>query len=214
MRMRSLSVFAATTSVLFLIAGSAWASPPYGVSVGGDSSPGSHSFSGAAGYVGWAIQDATTVYFGCSSLQLAGTVTTGPSGINPYFDFTSWSFIGCITPSGNQSLTQTYTASLSGTTPATLPLVDDIAGFISNIDFHVAWQPIASLCNYEIVGGFATDFDEPTQTLNFDETGFTYDLTLANVNGCGGQLHDGDPVDMAFSFSPTVAGGGDINLFG
>jgi hypothetical protein len=210
--MRTVGAASAAGTALLLMAGSAWASPPYGVSVGGDSSPGSYSFSNSVSPVLWTMQDSTTYTMGCTNLQVAGTVTTGASGVNPYLELTSWSFNGCTGPGGNLRFTQTGTAFLYGTTPATPALVDDIDSYLGSIQFHVATTPLASVCNYDIVGGFSADFDEPTQTLTLDETGFTGNLTLVNVSGCGGQLHDGDPVDMAFSFSPAVTG--DINLFG
>lgn len=213
-KMRAAVAVSAAGAALFLVTGSAWASPPYGVSVDSDSDPGNYSFGNSVGPVSWTMEDTTNVTMGCTGLQVAGTVTTGPSNINPYLHFTSWSFGGCTGPGGNLLFTQTGTAALFGTTPATLPLVDDVVGYVDNIHFHVATSPIAAICNYDIIGDFAADFDEPTQTLTLDETGFTGDLMLANVSGCGGQLHDGDPVDMAFSFHPTVTGGGVINLFG
>jgi len=202
MKLKFLSILAATTSMLVLGAGAASALTPYTVSVGGSTAAGVHSFTATT-------SSFVTNIFSCTSATLGGTVTSGPSAVNPIISITSLSVSGC---GGHTASMAASPWDFYGTGPATTSTTGDIAGEVTGVSMHVGATPIPAVCSFDVTGFSAADFDGATQTLNLDDTGGTGDLVLTNVSGCAGQWNDGDPLDVSASFPLSVPDGA-VNVF-
>jgi len=187
---------------------------PVTVTVGGHTS-GNWAVTASSGTVTFSAQDATVVNMGCVSSNVPSSTSnyaTAGSSVSDVATLGNVQFSGCTGPGGNMVVTQLSTWYLQADGGYTTGTSDDVTGTVTNVDAHVATTPLSSVCNFDVVGTARGVFHESTQTLDVDETGYTYNLTLANVNGCGGQLHDGDPADFAATYTGINATSGNIYI--
>lgn len=197
-RALSLAAAVAVTVALTLVGGAAFASAPYTVAVGGSTAPGTHVFTATTSTL-------TTSYFSCTSTTIGGSVTSGPSGVNPILVLSSLTASGC----GGYTITGAVTPfPFYGTDPVATTGLDDVHGELDDVAFHVQAFPIPAVCNYDVAGFVPGDFDESTQSLNLAGS---FDLIISNVAGCGGRLADGDPFDLSASF-PLSVSDGSVNI--
>jgi hypothetical protein len=185
------------------------------VTVGGHTS-GNWAVTATAGTVAFSAQDATVVTMGCtgSSVPLDAThnfTTAGASVANPA-TLGNVHFTGCTGPGGAMAVTQLSTWYLEADSGYTSGTSDTVSGVITNVDAHVATTPLSSVCSFDVVGQARGTFDEANQTLTVGETGYTGNLTLTNVSGCGGQLNDGDPADFSATYTGVGATSGNVYI--
>jgi hypothetical protein len=193
------AAMAGTGGLCLLAAGAASATTTYPVAVGGSTVAGGHRFTGTGSL---AIGPAS-----CTSATIAGTVNSGP-GVTDVLDIDTLTTSGCTGPGGNMAVTQLSTWYLVADSGYTSGTSDVVQGHLTNIDAHVATTPLSSVCSFDVIGTASASLNEGSQTLTIDETGgYTGNLTLANVSGCGGQLHDGDPADASGTFALTIPDG-------
>jgi len=171
-RFTALAVAGAT----LLITGTAWAAgPPYTVSVGGSSAPGTHAVTAAStGPVKYSIKNnaGTIVNMQCASISGTGTVTSG-SSVNPVAKIASTTWSGCRFPGGTLTFTQSGTWNLVGTGSNATPGTETIAGYVGNmtINTHMAMNP--AICKFTVTSTANGSFDEATQQVKISETGYT-----------------------------------------
>jgi len=131
------------------------------------------------------------------------------------FDSSAWA--GCHFGNLPLTVTQSGTWAIHGTGAATSGTNDVIDGHVDGVHASVAASP-AILCNFTVDGTTDADpgkangsFDESSQVLSVNETGYTGNLVVHNVHGCSGAISDGDPAEFIGDFDVT-ADNGPINL--
>lgn len=186
---------ASAAGALLVVAGAAWGSPPYTVAVGGSTIAGSHVFTGSTSSL--IIGSAS-----CSSATVGGTVTSGPSGVNPVMGITSLSASGC----GSWTLTMASTTwPFDGTDPATTAATDDVAGTV-HVAAHVQYA-VPGVCQYDVSGDIGAHLDESTQTLSLAAPLASGQAVISNVSGCLGAAANGDITTVFGTFALAVPDG-------
>ncbi|MFE7227517.1 hypothetical protein ACFU7D_22185 [Nocardioides sp. NPDC057577] len=90
----------------------------------------------------------------------------------------------------------------------TTSTTDVVAGTVDNIRLNVLDSSGTGLCDFSITGSAAATFDENTQRLAIRETTLDGSLFIEDVAGnCLGQVADGDPVDLDFSYALNIPDG-------
>jgi len=225
---RTLKLAAAGAGAVALAAlsTSAWASGGPGVIVGTDSSATWHDVSAATATVAntdeviFNAYDATTsstVTMGCRTASSTGQVHSGPFAPE-IADINTVAFSTCHGPGGTMTVSKVGTApwtlyATGGYTDANNDTI--VTGYVDNVNAHVKTSPLSTVCNFDVTGLALGSFNETTQTLTVDETGFSGDLLLSNVggsgtgtgSGCLGDLHNGDPADFQATLSVSSADG-------
>jgi hypothetical protein len=218
MKLKTLTVGAATIGLIALAGPAFAAGPPYTVSVGGSSAAGSHPFTATS--TGTVVFNAknnagTVINMNCTSVSAAGTVTSG-TGVNPVATITSTTWNGCKIPGGNATVTQSGNWNLTGTGSASTA-DETIAGYVGNVSAGVALTASPGTCSFTaagpVAGGAATpgkangSFNETTQQIVINETGYTGNLTLSGVGPCLGQLQNGNKANFAATLNVTSPDG-------
>ena len=212
MKIRHTLAVAAAALVLATTTAAYAAGPPYTVAVGG-STTGTQAIafaSSGAVQIAWRTNAGTRIAFNCTSVSGSGVLAKGV-GVNPVAVVTSTTWIGCRAPGGASTITQNGTWSLAGTGSNATSGTETIAGLLGNVSFGYSWTP-SSICSFTVSGSLDTTFNEATQTLQIDESGFSGDAVLSSVSGCLGQAQNGNPFDLVTNLVVSSGGAGAINL--
>lgn len=213
MKLRTLAAAAATTAVVMVSSPAFAAGPPYTVSVGGSSTAATHSVTAAStGAVMFSIRNnaGTIINSNCTSVSGTGTVTSG-TGVNPVASISTTTWFGCAIPGGAKTITQNGTWNITGTGTNATTGNETIAGQVDGIDATVHTTANPNVCRYTVTGRASASFNEATQQLVINETGYTGNLTISNVVGCLGRLQNGNAASFATTLNVTSPGGA-INL--
>ena len=210
MKLRHLAIGAAAAG-LVAVSGPAFAAAPYTVAVNGSSAAGTHTVTATStGTVEFSAKNdsGVVINMNCTGVTGSATVTSGPSVNNPIATINSTTWTSCVIPGGTAKVIQSGGWNINGTGTATAGL-ESVAGNVDNINVGVEHAALAAICNFDIVAGTANgSIDEVNDQLKINETGYTGNLTLANVNGCAGDLQDGNPAN----FKATLNLSDSINL--
>lgn len=212
MKLRHLIAGAATVGLVALSGPAFAAGPPYTVKVGTNTT-GTFTVSAvSSGSVQFSAlnNSSTPINMNCTKVEGTGSVVAGTNK-NPVATITSTTWTGCRVPGGNAKVTQSGVWDLTGTGSNATTGNETIAGYIGNVTAGVATTPIASVCSFTVTGQANGSFNEATQVLNVNETGYTGNLTLSGVTGCLGDLQNGNPANFVANLSITSTGGA-INL--
>jgi hypothetical protein len=193
---------------LALLAGPALATgASHTVSVGGTPLTGSTTFTAATPTTG------TNVLF--TVRNNSGTIInlncTQP-GVN-VATITSSTWTGCTAPGGPVTVAQVGGWNLHSSNAYTSSAIENVVGHVDDISANVQNTASPTICKFSVKGagtslGLASGtFSESAQSLSIAETGYTGNLSLQNVVGCGGQLQSGNPANMSATFAVTAVGG-------
>lgn len=176
----------------------------YTVAVGGSSAAGTHNITAAStGSLSFAVP---TLSMGCTSAAVpsspASTVASG-TGVVDIASINKINFSGCTGPGGALTVTTSGSWKLHGTSAASTAPSDVVSGHVENITAVVA-NPV---CRFTVTGSANGSFDESTQQLNVNETGFTGNLKVSNVTGCLGQVQNGQSANFSGNFQVTSPDG-------
>lgn len=212
MKLRHLVAGAATLGLVALSGPAFAAGPPYTVTVGGATS-GTFSVSAASsGPVVFTAKNnaGTVVNMNCTAVSGTGSVVAGTNK-NPVATITSTTWTGCRIPGGAATVTQAGTWNISGTGSNATAGTETIAGNVNNVTAGVALTASPSVCSFTVTGQADGAFNEATQQLVINETGYSGDLVLSGVGPCLGQLQSGNFADMQATLNVSSSGGA-INL--
>lgn len=200
---------------LALMAGPALASgASHTVSVGGSPLTTSTTFTAATPTSGTNVlfsarnASGTVINLNCTRATASGTIQPGVDVAT----ITSSTFTGCTAPGGPVTVTQGGTWKLHSPNAATSAL-ETIVGHVDDISASVKNTANPVVCQFTVKGagsslGLANGtFNESTQSLAISETGYTGNLTLQSVSGCGGQLQSGNAANFQATFAVTATGG-------
>ena len=197
------AVVGSAALALVALAGPAMATgSAYTVSVGGSSAPATNVLTATA---------PSTLNFAVPTLSMSCTSATVPaSPASSVFSGTSITdiaainrvnFAGCTGPGGALSVATVGSWKLHGTSAATAGASDVISGHIENITANVS----NAVCRFTVTGQANGSFNEGTQALTINETGFTGNLKVSAVTGCLGQVTNGQNANFTGVFNVTSA---------
>lgn len=180
----------------------------YTVAVGGSTAAGTHAITATTtGPLSFAVP---TLTMGCSSANVpaspASSVTSG-TAVTDIAAINRINFSGCTGPGGALTVTSAGTWRLHGTGPATAAATDVVSGHVENITATVG----NAVCRFTVTGKADGTFNEATQQLVVNETGFSGDLKVSNVTGCLGQVVSGQNANFGGTFNVASVDGA-INL--
>lgn len=190
---------------LVAVAGPAMATGnAYTVAVGGSSAAGTHAITATtSGALSFAVP---TLTMGCTSGAVpaspASTVASG-TGITDIAAINKINFTGCTGPGGALAVTTVGSWKLHGTSAGTSGSSDVISGHVENITATVS----NAVCKFTVTGSATGSFDEATQALTVNETGFTGNLKVSAVTGCLGKITSGQNANFNGVFNVTSADG-------
>lgn len=193
----------------------------YTVAVGGSSSSGTHGYTAADNDgITFEVENQGTsnvVTMTCDSVDVAGTIQSG-SGIEDIATIDSSTWNNCQFGSIALEVSQVGTWVLNGDGPATSAATDVVDGHVHNVEAHVE-STIPGLCSFNVrndndpeMGRADGQFDEATQVLRVNESGFSGDLTVYDVSGCLGAVSNGDPANFLDGNFTINSPDGPINL--
>lgn len=200
---------------LALLAGPALATgASHTVSVGGTNVTSPVAFTAATPTTGTNVlfsarnNSGTIINLNCARATAAGTIQPGVdvASIN------SSTFIGCTAPGGPVTVSQVGSWKLHSPNAYT-PALQTVVGHVDNVEAGVQNTANPVICKFTVKGAGASlglangTFNESTQSLAVSETGYTGNLTLQNVSGCGGQLQSGNPANFSATFAVSATGG-------
>lgn len=221
---KSLLAAAGGLAATAALGASAFAAPPYTVSVAGSTATGTHAFFASSdSAIAFQVQNGSvTTNMNCAEVNAEGNVYSG-TGLNPIATimgvtrantpdgFTGTQWKTCTGPFGVAlTVVQTNNWSITGTGGATAGNTDVIAGEITgpsggNLTAHVyatSGGPTGTSCNFKVRGSATGSFAEATQKLNVNETGFTGDLEIYDVIGnCLGTVVAGNAANFTGTFT-------------
>lgn len=234
--MRALTKLAGLVGAVGLVAlaNPAMAAGPIQIDVGANTT-GSHAWTATAkkvplpnhgiNFVVW--HGSNPVQMGCDNATATGTINAGgsSSGLNVgSITGTTWGnspTAACEGPGGiPMDVTQVGTWSLNVdlNPKPTHPIADNnLTGWVGNVEAHVE-SKIPGLCEFDVIGTADAIFKEKVlkdagppavyaQELEIDETTATGNLTVVNVDGCFGEIEDGDPADFTGKYNITSPDG-------
>ncbi|MFW6775922.1 hypothetical protein ACOACO_16680 [Nocardioides sp. CPCC 205120] len=213
MKIRHLAAGVAAAAVITVSSPAFAAGPPYTVSVGGSSAAGTHAITASsASAVQFNARNnaGTIINMNCTSVRGAGAVTSG-TGVNPVATITSTTWTGCTIPGGAATVTQTGTWNVTGTGTNATAGNESVAGYIGNVTAGVQTTANPNVCRFTVTGQPRGAFNEATQQLSINETGYSGNLTLSNVVGCLGQLQNGNRANFVANLN-VASPDGAINL--
>jgi hypothetical protein len=206
--MKFRTVLAATAAAGLVVAGPAFAAPPYIVAVNNDTSGADHAYTAtSSGPVTFAMGTLTMT---CSGIQLAGDVHTGTSVGNPIASITSSTWTGCVTNTSpplpvttNPDHAPAWGVDAFGT--ATSLTTNDITGDLGGLVVGAS----AGTCTFTMSGSADAVYQESQQTLLVNEQSGNLVVSGASF-GCFGQVTNGDTVSVTETF--TVSSNGPVYL--
>lgn len=223
MSSRFLGVSGGLVAVLWLVLPAGAHPLSHEVSVGGSTVGGSHLFYASdVNGVAFAVNNGTTTTpLSCGDVNLEGVANSGLD-VDPFLEIkpvsrlnTPDGFDGserknCVGPF-NLALTvvQINDWEVHATGPATTAGTDLLPAYLSGPNngplyahvYATPGGPSGTSCNFFVEGYADGTFNEATQTLNIDETGFSGDLTIVSAPGsCLGLATVGSRVNAVSSF--------------
>ncbi|MFS3129372.1 hypothetical protein ACLM5J_13300 [Nocardioides sp. Bht2] len=201
---------------------SAFAHPPYDVEVGGSTATADHLFFGTSTPAGidFSVDHLGTITnMDCGDVNVEGKVHAGLNRNNPIATImpvtrvnTPETFHGldwknCRGPAGLAMTVQpTLNWELRASGPATAANTDVIAGQITGaggglLTARVYATAAPGACDFTVSGVADGSFDEATQALTVNETGYTGNLTITSIGSggaanCFGLVGVGDSADF------------------
>jgi hypothetical protein len=201
---------------LALLAGPALATgASHTVSVGGTPLTGSTTFTAATPTTGTNVlftvrnNSGTIINLNCTRATASGTIQPGVNVAT----ITSSTWTGCTAPGGPVTVAQVGGWNLHSSNAYTSSAIENVVGHVDDISANVQNTASPTICKFSVKGagpslGLASGtFSESAQSLSIAETGYTGNLSLQNVVGCGGQLQSGNPANMSATFAVTAVGG-------
>lgn len=203
---------------LALLAGPAMATgASHTVSVGGTAvSAGSPvSFTAATPTTGTNVQFSAlnnsnvVVNLNCNSSTASGTIQPGVNVAT----ITSSTWVSCTAPGGAVTVSQIGNWNLHSPNAYTAAANENVVGHVDDVEANVQNTAAPAVCRFRVKGTSTTtglangSFDESTQKLTVSETGYTGNLRLQSVSGCGGQLQNGNPANFQAVYTVTATGG-------
>jgi hypothetical protein len=190
--LRSLAASGGAIALTICMATSAFAGPPFTVTVAGNTS-GSYAVAGDSTS---AIAFHAGVDFSCSSIHFDGTVTAG-STATKIADLTGSTWNGCYT-----FLNMELSVQQIGTWEADATSGPDANGVtteqVTNIDALVTdTSTDGGICSYEVTGSAPGTVTNGTQILQVNAT----NLTVSHVSGCFGLISG--PMSFSGNFHAT-----------
>lgn len=192
-------------------------STPTNVSVGGSTAAASYNLTASApNTLTFSVQRSTTpLNMTCTSGAVpaspVSTVQGGP-GVTNIATLNKVNFSGCTGPGGALTVTTSgaWTLHRTGGT-VTSAQTDVVSGHIENITAVVS----NTVCEFTVTGQADGTFNEATQTLTINETGFDGDLDVVRstnpAKACLNQVPTTSVANFGGAFSVTTSGG-PVNL--
>lgn len=178
------------------------------VAVGGTSAQALHPVTAMTmGSVSWAVP---TLALGCSGARIPAnpvSAVRGGTGVTEVLDLRAMQFIGCSWPGGAFTTTLPAPSALHVTAPVSGGSVDVVRGHLGNFSITMS----NAVCDFTATGSARVTFNESTQQLAIEETGFTGNLTISNVRGCLGQVRNGQAMNLTMNLQVTSPNGA-INI--
>ncbi|MCX6405949.1 MAG: hypothetical protein NTV28_03405 [Propionibacteriales bacterium] len=182
----------------------------YRVAVGGNSATAAHPMTAATTMsVNWA---SPTLTWTCTSATVrASALATAQAGypVTDILRFPTFDFRGCTFPGGAMATTTAGEWQFHAEGPATSGATDVVEGHLDHIS--LTWRN--AVCSITVSGRAAASFDEATQQLVIEESGFTGNLKTSGVLGCLGQVRNGQPINLSMRLQLTSPDGA-INISG
>lgn len=206
--MKRTPIIATAAAALLALTTTAWAQPPYQVTVGSASS-GIFEMEGEAELVTLAANGpGGIIIWGCDGLAWDGSVAAGASPDRAIGSITDTDWISCIAWGGiwlEFEQIGDWSFNLNGDATS-----NQIDGDIDDIEVHVTDAATGGLvCRFNIEGRVEGYLDQNTQQFVIDETGFTGNLSITSATGCLGQVAAGNEVDLGMTIDLAFEAGGD-----
>lgn len=178
------------------------------VAVGGSSASGTHPVTAAtSGVVSWA---SPILAWSCTQAKIppspVSDVSSG-AGVTDALQIRALQFGGCVWPYGAISIELTTKASLHVTGPATSGSSDVVRGRIDGVTIRAR----NAICDFTVSGSMRASLNEASQQLTVDESGFTGNLEISQVQGCLGQVQNGQAMNLRMTLQLTSPDGA-INI--
>ncbi|MCR4513995.1 hypothetical protein [Aeromicrobium sp. 50.2.37] len=178
------------------------------VAVGGTSAQALHPVTATTtGSVKWG---APTFSWTCTSAKIPSSPVSeahGGTGVTDFLTIRALPFQGCTWPGGTMITALTAPATLHVTGAATSGSSDVVQGHLDDLTIVSSY----AVCTYTVTGSARFAFNESTQQLAIEETGFTGNLTISNVRGCLGQVRNGQAMNLTMNLQVTSPNGA-INI--
>lgn len=178
------------------------------VAVGGTSAQALHPVSAmTTRYVWWGTP---TFTWGCSSAKIPPSPVSEVQGgavVTDVLTVRALTFQGCGWPGGGLPTASAVPATLHVTGSATSGSADVVWGHLDDL----AIVSSNAICDFTVTGSARFTFNEATQQLAIEETGFTGNLTISNVRGCLGQVQNGQAMNLTMNLQVTSPDGA-INI--
>ena len=139
---------------------------------------------------------------GVSAMSGAGDTVTAGSLVDPVLSFGAVSFGVCTSGSAVTLLSTGHFVADSGVTPGS----DAVVGRATDLTAKFT-AAVPALCTYIVSGEADATYNEATGALAIAETGFTGDVEVVSVTGCGGLVSVGDPMNIAATYRLGAVGG-------
>lgn len=181
----------------------------YTVAVGSDTASAAHPFTASSGSaVTWRVP---TLAVPCSGASVPATplsTISAGSAVTDVFSIAKVSFVGCSGPGGAMAVPTSGTWTFHADSVATASSDEVISGHIENVSFKL----LNAACDVTVTGVASATFDEATQQLTIDESGFTGDLTVSDVKKTMlSKFKNGQPFDLHAKLN-VASPDGAINL--
>ncbi len=179
------------------------------VAVGGSSVPGAHSVTAATSeVVSWA---SPILAWSCTQARIparpVSDVSSG-AGVTDVLQIRALLF-SCVWPGGSIATSLTAPAAFHVTGPATSGSSDVVQGRIDGVTIRAR----NAICDFTVSGSMRASLNEASQQLTVDESGFTGNLKISQVQGCLGQVQNGQAMNLSMTLQLTSPDGA-VNISG
>lgn len=177
------------------------------VAVGGTIAQASHPVTATTtGSVSWATP---TFSWTCTSAKIPASpfseVHAGTAVVD-VLSIRALSFQGCTLPVGLPTAA-VVPATLHVTSAASAGSNDVVSGHLDDLTVVSS----NAICGFTVTGSARFSFNESTQQLAIDETGFTGNLRASNVRGCLGLVRNGQAMNLTMNLQVNSPDGS-INI--
>ena len=188
------------TAALTLGASAAWATGPYTISAGAQTS-GTVAYTGSTTGASPQIQfNSPNVEMGCDSGTAAGDLFLGSNATgDDVGSITSSTWTNCVGPFGlPMSVTHagTWSLNLTGT-----PTGGVTVGNIDEVNAHVEATGDPETCSFDVIGSVDGNFNESGQALTITTPTAIGALFTVNVVGCFGLVDEGGPATFEGAYA-------------
>lgn len=177
------------------------------VAVGGTSAQALHPVTATTtGSVSWAVP---TLAWGCTSAKIPSSPVSevhGGTGVTNVLSIQALSFQGCTLPVGLPTAA-VVPATLHVTSAASAGSNDVVSGHLDDLTI----VSLNAICGFTVTGSARFTFNESTQQLAIEETGFTGNLTVSKVRGCLGLVQNGQAMNLTMNLQVNSPDGA-INI--